>query len=84
MADDKKKRSERILKEICAHGMDVDLTAGVTKKLLWELLEIAKTSGSRITLSTRIGYDVINEIATLNEIDHRKQVAFVHCKKKYP
>ncbi len=54
-----------ILKQIVANGSNLILYRSISYDVMVELVQIAKTSGAKITLPASIDYDVISKLSSL-------------------
>ena len=69
-----------VLKELVCNGSNLILYKGISYEVLKELVTLARTSGSKITLTTKIDYDVVREISmiagnTITFIDGHESVS---------
>lgn len=55
--------SAEVLKELVKNGSNLVLTSGINTEVLYELAEIAETSGARLSISTAVRSEVMIDLA---------------------
>jgi hypothetical protein len=55
--------SAEVLKELVKNGSDLVLTSGINTEVLYELAEIAKTTGAKLSISTAVRKEVLIDLA---------------------
>ncbi len=56
--------SYEILKEIVSNGSNLILYEGISHNVMCELVQIAQTTGAKITFPASMNYDVIRELSS--------------------
>ena len=57
--------SYQVLKEIVSNGSNLILYKGISYDVMRELVQIAQTTGAKITFPSSISYDVIQELSSI-------------------
>jgi hypothetical protein len=54
-----------VLKDIVSNGSNLVLHKGISARYLRELIEIAKNTGAKISITTNMDYNVLRELSAI-------------------